>query len=33
MWMMTSANTAEEVSGLVRSMKAPMFQSAIAEAK
>jgi hypothetical protein len=32
-WMTTSAKNADEVSGLVLSMNAPMFQSAIADAK
>jgi hypothetical protein len=33
MWMMTSANTAERSSGLVRSMNEPMFHNAMPEAK
>ncbi len=33
MWMTTSENTAAEASGLVRSVNAPMFQRAMAEAK
>src|SRR2546428_589199 len=33
MWITTSENTAEEASGLVRSMNEPMFQRAMPEAK